>query len=82
MKRTRSASFSSSSTTEACEMPAEASRVSDFTISGNARGFGRFTARPRGKIAKLGDAMRWKLRSFLVRALSRPSIRPRELQPV
>ena len=34
MKRTRSTSFPSSSTTDAWEMPIEASRVKDFTIRG------------------------------------------------
>src|SRR3989304_4998654 len=34
MKRTRSSSFASSSTTDACEMPIEASSVSDLTNDG------------------------------------------------
>ena len=48
MKRTRSSSFSSSSTTEACEMPIEASSVRDFTISGKRSRRGLLTRRPRG----------------------------------
>ena len=57
MKRTRSFSLSSSSTTEACEMPIEASCVSDFTISGNCRRFGRWIARPTRNTANSGTGM-------------------------
>ena len=46
MKVTRSLSFSSLSTTDACEMPIDASCVSDFTISGNGRRLGRRIGRP------------------------------------
>ena len=41
MNATRSFSFSSLSTTDACEMPIDASCVSDLTISGNASRLGR-----------------------------------------
>ena len=46
MNATRSFSFSSLSTTDACEMPIDASCVSDLTISGNGRRFGRRIGRP------------------------------------
>ena len=46
MKATRSLSFSSLSTTDACEIPIDASWVSDFTINGNASRFARRIGRP------------------------------------
>src|SRR5436305_320931 len=46
MNVTRSFSLSSLSTTDAWEMPMDASCVSDFTISGNVRRFGRRIGRP------------------------------------
>ena len=49
----------SSSTTEAWEIPVEASCVSDFTIRGKLRRFGRTTARPIRNTAKSGDRRRW-----------------------
>ncbi len=59
MKATRSASFSSLSTTEAWEMPMEASSLTLLTISGRARRGGRRTLRPIGNTAKAGTAIRW-----------------------
>ena len=59
MKATRSASFSSVSTTEACEMPQEASSLRLLTISGSARRVGRLTLRRIGNTAKAGTGMRW-----------------------
>ena len=58
MKWTRSASLSSFSTTEACEIPIEASKESDFTISGKASFFGLRKSRPRGAMAKPATRMR------------------------
>ncbi len=58
MKRTRSSSFSSLSTTEACEIPIEASKDSDLTISGKARFLGRRNTRPRGAVANPATRMR------------------------
>ena len=54
MKATRSFSFSSLSTTDACEMPIEASCVSDFTISGNGRRLGRRIGRPMRNTSNSG----------------------------
>ena len=59
MNATRSRSFSSFSTTDAWEMPSDASSVSDFTISGKDRRRGRRTARPSGNTAKSGHGIRW-----------------------
>ena len=59
MNVTRSFSFSSLSTTDACEMPIDASCVSDFTISGNASRFGRRIGRPMRKTSNSGTGMRW-----------------------
>ena len=59
MKRTRSSSFASSSTTEACEMPIEASRVRDLTMSGKPSRRGRRTAGPRGNTTKSVTGIRW-----------------------
>ncbi len=58
MKRTRSASFSSESTTDACAMPTDACSMSDFTMSGKASRGGRFTFRPIGNTANSGTRMR------------------------
>ena len=55
---TRSFSFSSLSTTEACEIPIEASSVSDFTMSGNVSRLGRRTGRPARKTSNSGTRMR------------------------
>ena len=59
MKRTRSSSLASSSTTEAWEIPIDASRVSDLTMSGNPSRRGLRTARPRGTTTKSGTGIRW-----------------------
>ena len=82
MNFTRSTNLSSSLTTDACAMPIDASCVSDFTMSGNCRRFGRVIARPRRKTAKSGTGMRWYASSFFDSALSRASTSPRGLQPV
>ena len=82
MNLIRSCSFSSSSTTEAWEMPMEASRVSDFTKSGKPSFLLAFNRRPLATMAKCGTGMRWYESSFLDRDLSRPIINPRELHPV
>ena len=82
MKRTRSSSFASSSTIEAWEIPIDASRVRDLTMSGKPSRRGLRTARPRGTATKSGTATRWKARIFLARALSRARSSPRVLQPV
>ena len=54
MNSTRLRSFSSSPTTDACEMPIDASWVSDFTMSGNCSRFGSRTLRPRRNDGELG----------------------------
>ena len=82
MKATRSASLSSSATSDVCAMPAEPSLVSDLTISGKASRRGRRTALPMRKTANSGTGMRWYERSFFEMPLSRASISPRGLQPV
>ena len=58
MNATRSFSFSSLSTTEACEMPIDASCVSDFTISGNGSRLGRRIGRPMRNTSNSGTGMR------------------------
>ncbi len=58
MKATRSASFSSVSTTEACAMPIEASSLTLLTISGKPSRAGRFTLRRIGNTANAGIGMR------------------------
>ena len=55
MKRTRSSSFASSSTTDACEMPIEASSVSDLTISGKRSRRGRRTIRLAREHREVGE---------------------------
>ena len=59
MNCTRRASCSSFSTTDACEMPVDASKNSDFTISGKRSRFGSTGCRPRRTTVKSGTGMRW-----------------------
>ena len=59
MKATRSTSFSSLSTTDACEMPQDASSLRLLTISGSASRAGRFTLRFSGNTANAGTGIRW-----------------------
>ena len=82
MKATRSLSLSSSWTMDACEIPSEASSVTDLTMRGKGSHVGRLTRRPCGTTMKSGNGMRWNEKSFLARTLSRASINPRGLQPV
>ena len=58
MKATRSASFSSVSTMEACEMAMEPSSFRLLTISGSASRAGRLTLPRIGNTAKAGTAIR------------------------
>ena len=82
MNSTRLRSFSSSPTTEACEMPMEDSCVSDFTMSGNFSLGGTRILRPRRNTEKSGTGMRWYAISFFDSDLSRESSSPRGLHPV
>ena len=82
MNVTRSFSFSSVSTTDACEMPIDASCVSDFTISGKLSRLGRRIGRPIRKTSNSGTGIRWYASSFFDSDLSRASSSPRGLQPV
>ncbi len=59
MNATRSFSFSSVSTTDACEIPIDASCVSDLTMSGNWSRFGRRMRWPIRNTSKSGTPMRW-----------------------
>ena len=59
MNSTRSLSFSSSRTTDACAIPSEDSSVMDLTKSGNRSRAGRRTLRFHGKTAKRGTWMWW-----------------------
>jgi hypothetical protein len=71
-----------SSTSEACEIPSDASSVADFTNSGN---FGRAGARkrhPNGKSSNAGVTTPCEASTRFVNTLSRASIIPRGLQPV
>ena len=47
------------STTEACEIPWEASAIRDLMIMGKRRRLGGLTLRPMGKTANSGTGMRW-----------------------
>ena len=82
MKSTRSSSFLSSWTTDACAIPSEACSVRDFTSSGKRSDRGRCTRCCRRKTANSGVGMPWKARTFFINALSRDSIIPTGLQPV
>ena len=57
MNVTRSFSFSSVSTTDACEMPIDASCVNDFTMSGNVSRLWRRIGRPMRQTSNSGTAM-------------------------
>jgi hypothetical protein len=71
MNCTRSRSLVSSSTTDACEMPIDASCVSDLTITGYVRRLVSRAFRPRGTIRNSGTGMRWYCMSFFESDLSR-----------
>jgi hypothetical protein len=59
MNCTRRASWSSFSTTEACEMPTDASKKSDFTINGNCSFRERVGFWRRRTTVNSGTGMRW-----------------------
>ncbi len=55
---TRSFSLASSSTTDACAIPIDASWVSDLTMTGNFSRRGSLIASPRRKTANSGTGIR------------------------
>jgi len=59
MNWTRRTSCSSFSTTEAWEMPVDASKKSDLTMSGKCSRRGSRRRAPRGTTMKSGTAIRW-----------------------
>ena len=76
MKRARSASPASSSTTEACEIPTDASSSRGFTIRGNRSADGRTNSAPAWNTVKSGTRMPWKARIFLLIDLLRATSSP------
>ena len=76
MKATRSASASSSRTTEARAMPTEASSSTGFTIRGKRRSLGGGRAMPSSISMKRGVRTSWWFSTILVSALWRARMSP------